>query len=153
MQMRSRRPASLTDIGDDLAGFDILACGDTDARAVRIKCCQPAAVVTGFAGNRVGAVAYFVHVPQHRAQSLNIILIQTDNICTVAVPRRLRCKDRQDILPHTMAYLPSLDSIFWRSYSTRSSSNRSRYFPVSSSTTSCTPISSSSEDSATKKMP
>lgn len=55
--MRSRRPASLTDIGDDLAGFDILACGDTNARAVRIQCGQPAAVVTGFAGNRVGAVS------------------------------------------------------------------------------------------------
>lgn len=121
--MRSRCPASLTDIGDALAGFDILACGDTDVRAVRIQCGQPFAVVTGFAGNRVGAVAYFVHVPQH--QSLNIILIQIDNICTVAIPRRLRCKDRQDILPHTMAYLPSLDSISWRSYSTLSSCNRS----------------------------
>ena len=45
MQMRSRRPAGLADVGDDLAGFDLLACGDTDAGAVRIQRGQPAAVV------------------------------------------------------------------------------------------------------------
>ena len=45
MQMRSRRPAGLADVGDDLAGFDLLACGDTDAGAVRVQSGQPAAVV------------------------------------------------------------------------------------------------------------
>ena len=45
MQMRSRRSAGLADIGDDLAGFDLLACGHADARAVGIQRGQPAAVV------------------------------------------------------------------------------------------------------------
>ena len=45
MQMRPRRPTSLADVGDDLAGFDLLACRDADARAMRIQRGQPAAVV------------------------------------------------------------------------------------------------------------
>ena len=45
MQMRPRRPAGLADVGDDLAGFDLLACRDADARAMRIQRGQPAAVV------------------------------------------------------------------------------------------------------------
>ena len=45
MQMRPCRPAGLTDVGDDLAGFDLLACGHADARAVGVQRGQPAAVV------------------------------------------------------------------------------------------------------------
>ena len=37
MQMRSRRSPGLPHIGDDLAGFDLLACGDADARAVGVE--------------------------------------------------------------------------------------------------------------------
>lgn len=45
MQMRPRRPAGLADVGDDLAGFDLLARRDADARTVRVQRGQPAAVV------------------------------------------------------------------------------------------------------------
>ena len=36
MQMRPRRAAGVADVGNDLPGFDLLACGDADARAVRV---------------------------------------------------------------------------------------------------------------------
>ena len=45
MQMCPRRSPRLPHIGDDLAGFDLLACGDVDAGAVRIQRGQTAAVV------------------------------------------------------------------------------------------------------------
>ena len=38
MQMRPRRAAGVADVGNDLPGFDLLACGDADARAVRVGC-------------------------------------------------------------------------------------------------------------------
>lgn len=40
MQMRPRRAAGVADVGNDLPGFDLLACGDADARAVRVQCRQ-----------------------------------------------------------------------------------------------------------------
>ena len=45
MQMRPRRAAGVADVGNDLPGFDLLACGDADARAVRVQCRQSTAVV------------------------------------------------------------------------------------------------------------
>ena len=43
--MRPGRAAGVADIGDDLAGFDLLACGHADAGAVRVQRRQSAAVV------------------------------------------------------------------------------------------------------------
>lgn len=43
--MRPRRAAGVADVGNDLPGFDLLACGDADARAVRVQCRQSTAVV------------------------------------------------------------------------------------------------------------
>lgn len=45
MQMWPRRAAGVADVGNDLPGFDLLACGDADARAVRVQCRQSTAVV------------------------------------------------------------------------------------------------------------
>ena len=45
MQMRPGRPAGLADVGDNLAGFDLLTCSDADAGAVGVEGGQPAAVV------------------------------------------------------------------------------------------------------------
>lgn len=45
MQMRPRRAAGVADVGNDLPGFDLLVCGDADARAVRVQCRQSTAVV------------------------------------------------------------------------------------------------------------
>lgn len=46
-----------------------------------------------------GAPVQFVHIPQHGAQPLHVILIQIGYCGTVGIARRLRRKDRQDILP------------------------------------------------------
>lgn len=45
MQMRPGCAAGVAHVGDDLAGFDLLAHCDTDAGAVRVQSSQPAAVV------------------------------------------------------------------------------------------------------------
>ena len=45
MQMRPGRAAGVADVGNDLPGFDLLACGDADAGAVRVQRCQSTAVV------------------------------------------------------------------------------------------------------------
>lgn len=45
MQMRPRGSAGLADVGDDLTGFDLLACRDADAGTVGVQRGQPAAVV------------------------------------------------------------------------------------------------------------
>lgn len=45
MQMGPRCSPRLPHIGDDVAGFDLLACGYADARAVCVQRGQPAAVV------------------------------------------------------------------------------------------------------------
>lgn len=45
MQMRPRRSAGLADIGDDLAGLDLLAHRDADTGAVCVEGGQPTTVV------------------------------------------------------------------------------------------------------------
>ena len=45
MQMRPGRAAGVADVGNDLPGFDLLACGDADAGAVGVQRCQSTAVV------------------------------------------------------------------------------------------------------------
>ena len=37
MQMRPRRAAGVADVGNDLPGFDLLACGDADGLAVGVE--------------------------------------------------------------------------------------------------------------------
>ena len=41
----------------------------------------------------------FIHIPQHGAQLIHVVLIQISNGRTISIARRLRRKDRQDILP------------------------------------------------------